>query len=248
MAGPGVVLLTKPAGLPVFPPHGSPDGDCLLARARARGALADGAAWPPGFDGGIAHRLDTPTSGLVLAARSPADLALLRGWFRDGLLRKVYLFHSARSVPWSTHSIDRPIAHDPRRKQRMVVQRGVATPHRGAWLPARTGLRRLGPAPGGTLWAATIETGVTHQIRVHAAALGLALTGDRLYGGGPPLSEAGDIPSFRLHALFIDGPAGRWGAAPLPLDWPGRDSAIAQAAAAFGELSWMGTGETTFPP
>ena len=248
MPGPGVVLLTKPAGIPVFPPHGDPSGDCLLHRAQRAGALAPAADWPEGFAGGIAHRLDTPTSGLVLAARSPSDLAALRAWFQAGALRKVYLFLSARSVPWSTHSIDRPIAHDPRRKQRMVVQRGASTPHRGAWLPARTTLRRLGPAPGGTLWAATIETGIMHQIRVHAAALGLALAGDRLYGGGPPLSEEIGQPPFRLHALLIDGPAGRWGAAPLPADWPGRSEAQAQAQAAFGPLDWMGTGETTFPP
>ena len=73
--------LTKPAGMPVFPPHADPEGPCvlrdLLAREPARGAIA----WPEGFAGGIAHRLDVPTSGALWVADTPHELATMRAWF-----------------------------------------------------------------------------------------------------------------------------------------------------------------------
>ncbi len=76
----------------------------------------------------------------------------------------------------------------------MVIERGRATPHRGRWYDADTRLRHL----GGPLWEAVIVTGVMHQIRLHAASVGLALSGDRLYGG------RGDEP-FRLHHCCLGG-------------------------------------------
>src|SRR5690606_11456797 len=73
--GPGVFrTLSKPAGLPVFPPHADPAGDCLLARLLAEEPWRAALPWPAGFDGGIAHRLDVSTSGAVLAASDPDAL------------------------------------------------------------------------------------------------------------------------------------------------------------------------------
>lgn len=199
-----LVFLAKPAGMPVFPPHGQPDGPCLLRRWLAHRPELGELDWPAGFEGGIAHRLDNPTSGLVVAATTTAALAALRGSFASGRLRKRYRFVSGREVSWERHLVSAPIAHDRRRRSRMVVRRGSRTPHRGRWYAARTEIERL----GGGHWQAVITTGVTHQIRVHAAFVGLALAGDGLYGGGalPEGLGAPEGASFLLHHEHIGGP------------------------------------------
>src|SRR4051812_40088279 len=91
------LYVLKPAGVPVFPPHGHPAGDCVLRRlSEALPGRAED--WPVGFEGGIAHRLDTATSGLLLVARTPADLARLRTEFAEGSLRKFYWAHTSALV------------------------------------------------------------------------------------------------------------------------------------------------------
>lgn len=202
--------LFKPAGLPVFPPHDDPGGDSLLTRLIEQ-EPSRRTGWPPGFEGGLAHRLDTATSGAMIVADDPEDLARVRAWFAEGLLSKRYGFEAARDVPWDENRCDRPIAHDAKHRSRMIVQRGAATPHRGQWYPARSAFRRH----RGRLWTVEITTGVTHQIRVHAAFLGVPLRGDRHYGGGPPL---GPVP-FRLHCFGVTGPGG-FTTDPVPVpDW-----------------------------
>jgi 23S rRNA-/tRNA-specific pseudouridylate synthase len=187
----------KPAGIPVFPPHGAPDGDCLLRRLN----LPNTHAWPIGFEGGLAHRLDTATSGAMLVAEDPDELLQLRRWFSEGRLLKRYGMEAARDVPWHHHRCDQPIAHDSKHRNRMIVQRGGATPHRGQWYPAHTAFDRH----DGQQWRVTITTGVMHQIRAHAAFVGLPLRGDRHYGGGAAISAS--VP-FHLHCFELRGPDG----------------------------------------
>lgn len=171
-------FVAKPAGLPVFPPHADAAGDCVLARLLA--AFPDQAgAFPAGFEGGIAHRLDTLTSGFVVVARTPAALARVRAAWPA--LRKVYRFRSAGEPGFTERTVTAPIAHHARRADRVVVQRWPQERHRGPWLPAWTRLRAL----GGGWWEAEIRTGVRHQVRAHAAFAGVPLEGDALYGGGP---------------------------------------------------------------
>jgi 23S rRNA-/tRNA-specific pseudouridylate synthase len=203
----------KPPGIPVFPPHADVDGDCLLSRSGT--AEAD---WPEGFAGGLAHRLDTPTSGQVLSAKTVDDLIWLRELFSTGQLQKVYQFVSTGTVPWNEHSVDTPIAHDKRKRSKMLVQRGNNTPHRGKWYPAHTQFRRLATAADGVnLWEAIITTGVMHQIRVHAAWVGIPLRGDQRYGGGAPTDTS--IP-FLLHHIGLTGPDLDPPRAPVPDFWP----------------------------
>ena len=203
----------KPAGIPVFPPHGDPTGDCLLHRA---GLSAAG--WELNFAGGVAHRLDTPTSGQVLSARTADDLAWLRGLFRDGELQKVYRFVSSGQVSWDDNAVNTPLAHHKSKRSIMVCQRGKNTPHRGKWYAASTRFKRLGSVSGGgSLWEAVITTGVMHQIRVHAAFVGIPLRGDRRYGGGRPDNE--EVP-FLLHHVGLTGPGLCPPSAPLPDYWP----------------------------
>jgi 23S rRNA pseudouridine1911/1915/1917 synthase len=213
-----LVFLRKPAGVPVFPPHGQPEGASLLQRWLTVRPDQASLPWPPGFEGGIAHRLDTATSGIVVACTSLAAFAALRASFAEGTLRKHYRFVSTREVPWSHHTVVLPIAHDRRRRSRMVVQRGHSTPHRGRWYPAHTELEQL----GGGRWRAVITTGVMHQIRAHAAFVGLPLAGDGLYGGGDLPAELSPPPgaSFLLHHEHIEGP-GWTGPTEAPPDWWG---------------------------
>jgi 23S rRNA pseudouridine1911/1915/1917 synthase len=214
----------KPAGIPVFPPHADPDGDCLLARVLAAHPDQRNAEWPFGFDGGLAHRLDTSTSGQVLVARNPFSLARLRQRFKRGELTKRYRLVTAKPVVWAENGCVRAMAHARRRKGRMVVQRGNNTLHRGRWIPAETRFQRVVDLPGDLVeLSATMRTGVMHQIRVHAGFLGVALAGDRHYGGGPRLQGLPDEVRFLLHHEGLLAPGLEPVTAPLPEYWPTAD-------------------------
>ncbi|MEL6341584.1 MAG: RNA pseudouridine synthase [Myxococcota bacterium] len=212
------LFLNKPAGLSVFPLHNHPDSDCLLARLRLAMPQQHRSDWPRGFEGGIAHRLDIPTSGLVIAARTPDDLSVLRTWFSLRRLTKTYQLLTARDVAWDSRELSVEIGHDKRRKKRMIVRRGKNTPHRGRWYSAQTAFRRLGRCGPLWCWEAIMHTGVTHQIRAHAGFAGLALVGDRLYGGGDTPAPF-PVP-FALHHVQLTGPGIRPPSAPLPDWWP----------------------------
>lgn len=169
-----LLFAAKPAGTPVFPPHADPEGDCVLARLLAA-RPAQNQAFPAGFEGGIAHRLDTLTGGFVVVAKSVEALAAVRAEW--GELSKFYRFYSSAKVDFRDQLVTAPIAHHPRKKDRVVV--GVHRRHRGEWRPAWTRLRWLGKG----WWEAEIRTGVLHQIRAHAAFAGVPLDGDEIYGG-----------------------------------------------------------------
>ena len=207
------IYLDKPAGLPTLCPNSDPGGDSLLRHLLVLHPAQREVAWPPGFDGGILHRLDTGTSGLVIAATSLESFERGRAAFASHTLRKHYSFLTDREVPWREHVVGHDISHDRRRKSRMVWLRGQHTPHRGKWHAARTELRRLERRGAFWRWQAVITTGVMHQIRVHAAAVGLPLWGDRIYGGG-----AG--PRYYLHHEHIDGWPEPTPRRSIPGEWP----------------------------
>ncbi len=195
----------------MFPPHSDPLGPCLLRWWSDQRELP---GFPAGFEGGLAHRLDVSTSGVVLACHDPEVLGRAREAFADKRLRKTYRFLSSAPVGFDRVDVSLAVAHDRKRRDRMVVRRGPRSTHRGRWYPARTELRRV----TGALWEARIETGVMHQIRVHAASAGLPLDGDRIYGGAP-LEVAPEGVDFALHHARMGG----WGACPYcppPAWWP----------------------------
>jgi len=184
------LYLDKPSGLHTF----GRDEPGLAERLLEERPEQVAPAWPDGFAAGVLHRLDGWTSGLVVVAKDLAALEAGRAAFASHALRKRYRFRTDRSVPWQSSMVEHDLAHDARRKSRMVWRRGANTPHRGKWYAARTHLRHV----GGAEWEATITTGVMHQVRVHAASVGLPLAGDKIYGGG------GD-GQFWLHHRTIDG-------------------------------------------
>jgi 23S rRNA pseudouridine1911/1915/1917 synthase len=217
----GLLFLWKPSGMPVFPMQATGGkGPSLLEVLLDREPEQGRGSWPSGFEGGIAHRLDNGTSGLVVVARDTAVLARFREDLAARRVCKRYRFVTDRVVPWDEHATNVNLGHDPRRVGRMVPRRGARTPHRGRWYEAETHFRRS----RAWTWEACIRTGVTHQVRLHAAWVGLALLGDRPYGGHPwpagvreALGEP--LPPFLLHHLGDDGPGWTSPIAPLPPAW-----------------------------
>src|SRR5262249_6288225 len=142
------------------------------------------------------HRLDTGTSGVLLAARDAATFGALREALAAGRVEKHYLAVVAGAASaLDGRCADVALAHDPRDRPRMIPSR----PGLRAWR-AGTAFRVLMAARGRSLVEATIRTGVTHQVRVHLAHLGHPVLGDVLYG-----DAVADLPHGRhaLHAASI---------------------------------------------
>ena len=167
-----IAVINKPAGLVVHPALGHSAGTLvngLLHRFNDLGGIG-GVERP-----GIVHRLDKDTSGLMVVAKNDAAMTVLHDAFHDGGVEKIYwaLTHGAPRPPAGT--VHTMIARHPRDRKRFAVVESAgkdavthyttkAVAHNVAWLEVR------------------LETGRTHQIRVHCQHLGCAIVGDPLYG------------------------------------------------------------------
>ncbi len=164
-----LLVVDKPAGVVVHPARGHATG--TLAQALA-GRVAGGEdAWRAG----IVHRLDRDTSGLLVVAKHEEVHRALKSLLASRRLRREYLTLVEGHPSARTGTIDAPIGRDRRDRLRMSID----TDHPRA---ARThfAIERLLPAAA--LLRVTLETGRTHQIRVHLAATGHPVAGDPLYG------------------------------------------------------------------
>jgi 23S rRNA pseudouridine1911/1915/1917 synthase len=194
-----LLVVAKPAGLVVHPGPGHPTGtlvNALLGRAGTSLSAGGGAADRPG----IVHRLDKDTSGLLLVAKDDAThLALARDLAAHRIERR-YLALVQGRLPAEEGTVDAPVGRHPRDRKRMAV---VPTGR-----PAVTHWRVLETFPAVQLTEATLETGRTHQVRVHLASLRHPLAGDRTYGADPTLAARLGLPRPFLHAwrLAFDHP------------------------------------------
>lgn len=180
-----LIVFDKPAGLVVHPAPGHEHGTLVNALKWMRPESIDPASPRPG----LVHRLDKDTSGLIVVAKSEESrLHLLRLWQRRDVLKQ-YTALVVGSFPEETATVDAPIGRDPNNRKRMAV---VASGR-----PAVSRLVVTARYGGFTLLDVTIETGRTHQIRVHCAFTGHPVAGDALYGGATR-----DLPLDRqfLHA------------------------------------------------
>lgn len=209
-----LLVVDKQAGVVVHPAPGHPDGtlvDALLAH------LPDLDTSDDPTRPGIVHRLDKDTSGLLVIAKDAPTHTVLAEQMKERRMVKRYLALVEGQMSVQEGVIEAPIGRDPRNRQRMGV---VALAAGGR--EARTRFRVLRSARGRTLLELQLETGRTHQIRVHLAAVHHPVVGDATYGRPqPPLP-----PRQFLHAAHLEftHPAtGAWLTfdAPLPPDLAG---------------------------
>ncbi|NCA83656.1 MAG: RluA family pseudouridine synthase [Opitutae bacterium] len=227
-----LLALDKPAGQPTHPLRATETdtlANALVARFPELASIGDDRLFPA-----LLHRLDTQTSGLVLAAKTPAAYAALRAQFRRFTVKKHYtaLVHGRVDSPGR---LDAPLTHQTRSPCTMAVVRHLDKVKASdrfdavtAWSPIQTGKEF-------SLLDVVIFTGVTHQIRCHLAAAGHPIAGDALYGSAilPPVSSLQSPvsglrplpPRHWLHAarIILTHPATAKSldlACPLPPDWP----------------------------
>ena len=211
-----VLALDKPAGQPTHPLRWAETdtlANALVARYPALAAIGDDRLFPA-----LLHRLDTQTSGLVLAAKTAAAYADLRAQFRRFTVQKHYLalVHGRVEKPGSLAA---PLTHQTRSPCKMAVARHPDKVPQSDLFAAETAWTPLETGREFSLLDVTIYTGVTHQIRCHLAAAGHPIVGDALYGS--PLAA----PRHWLHAarLICTHPATGKSldvACRLPADWP----------------------------
>ena len=224
-ADPHVIVADKPAGMPSHPLKPGETGTAANALVGRFPELAElwpqhreGLLAPPQLrEGGLVHRLDTDTSGLLLAARTAAAYAMLRAQFTARTVEKGYLALAAGEIH-AGGEIALPLAHDPKDARRMMA---ISDPDYAAEHAARPAVTRFQPLErrgGFTLLEIEIPTGVMHQIRAHLAFIGHALAGDELYGG-PLLAGLGRhfLHAARLAFAHPDGSRAKYQSA-LPAD------------------------------
>jgi 23S rRNA pseudouridine1911/1915/1917 synthase len=184
-----LLVVDKPAGVVVHPAPGHPSG--TLAEALAARGAAGGEAWRPG----IVHRLDRDTSGLLVVAKSDAVHRELQELLRRRELRREYLALVDGRPDARSGTIDVPIGRD--RRNRTIHSTRTDAPRE-----ARTHFEIERALPRTTLLRVRLETGRTHQIRVHLAAIGHPVAGDPEYGGSASGERLVLTRQF-LHSAFL---------------------------------------------
>lgn len=171
-------VIDKPAGMMVHTGAGAVEGGTLVNALlyRYRSLSSVGGEQRPG----IVHRLDKQTSGLIIIARNDAAHARLAQMFAERQMKKTYIALVHGHLKQDHGTVDAPIARDLLRRTRMTTRRQTGA--RTA-VSHYTVLRRVSSRFGQfTLVSVRIETGRTHQIRVHLASIGHPVVGDTLYG------------------------------------------------------------------
>ena len=169
-----LIVVNKPRGLVVHPAPGHPDGtlvNALLAHCGESLSGVGGELRP-----GIVHRIDKDTSGLVIAAKNDKAHEALAAQLKDHSLARVYDAVCHGSFHNDAGTVDAPIGRDPRNRQKMAVTEKNSRPAVTHWQVLARYARH-------TYIRCKLETGRTHQIRVHMAYTGHPLLGDTVYGG-----------------------------------------------------------------
>ncbi|MFZ0492318.1 MAG: RluA family pseudouridine synthase [Acidimicrobiia bacterium] len=171
-----VAVIDKPAGVVVHPGAGVSKGT-LAAGLLYRWPQVEGVGVEDRW--GIVHRLDRDTSGLLLVALTEDAYQSLTGAMAERSIKRTYLALVEGLFPLPAGTVDAPIGRDPRNPRRRALRRDGR--------PARTQYRRLASweEPDLSLLEVRLETGRTHQIRVHMASIDHPVVGDTVYGGRP---------------------------------------------------------------
>jgi 23S rRNA pseudouridine1911/1915/1917 synthase len=183
-----LMVVDKPAGVVVHPAAGHATGTLSQALA-ARGAAGGDPLRP-----GIVHRLDRDTSGLLVIAKSDRVHRELQDLIRRRALEREYAA-LVEGRPARSGTIDAPVGRD--RVSRKLISTRTDAPRE-----ARTHFEIEEELPRTSLLLVTLETGRTHQIRAHMAAIGHPVVGDSAYGGGKSGARLGLARQF-LHSRYL---------------------------------------------
>ena len=195
-----VLVVDKPGGMATHGFSGR-DHDTLanfLAAERPDLLVIGMSRWEPG----LVHRLDRETSGLVLVAKSQVAFDDLRLQFRRRQVKKKY-WALVWGITETQGAVTYPVAHDSRDRRRMraITDSSLRSTRQKSW-EALTRFRKLQEVDGLSLLEIEMDTGVTHQIRVHLAAIGHPIVGDAFYGENNP--EKFGLKRHFLHACFLE--------------------------------------------
>ena len=185
-----VIVVNKPSGMVVHPAPGHPDGTLVNALLyHCAGTLSGiGGALRPG----IVHRIDRDTSGLIIAAKNDAAHQYLSAQLADHTLARTYECIVVGALREDRGTVDAPIARHPTDRKRMAVVAGGRE--------AVTHWEVIARYPGYTHVRCRLETGRTHQIRVHMAYIGHPILGDTVYGAK---KEVAGLAGQCLHAVGL---------------------------------------------
>jgi 23S rRNA pseudouridine1911/1915/1917 synthase len=187
-----VIVINKPVGIAAHPSPGWQGATVVGAIFAAGYQLAtSGAAERQG----VVHRLDVGTSGLMVVAKNEIAYSSLKDQFRNRTVSKIYHALVQGHMDPTTGTIDAPIDRHPREDYRFAV---VANGK-----PSITHYKTLEVFPAVSLLEIELETGRTHQIRVHFSALHHPLVGDLTYGADPSLAQRLSIARPWLHAKVL---------------------------------------------
>ncbi len=188
-----IVIVDKPVGVAAHPSPGW-DGPTVVGGLAAAGyrISTSGAAERQG----VVHRLDVGTTGLMVVAKSEAAYADLKRQFKDRSVTKVYRAIAQGHLDPLTGTIDAPIGRHPNADYKMAVVTGGR--------PSVTHYETLEAFPHASLLEIDLETGRTHQIRVHMAAMRHPLVGDTTYGADPTLAHRVGLTRPALHAARLE--------------------------------------------
>ena len=172
-----VIVVNKPVGMVVHPAPGHPDGtlvNALLYHCGDSLSGINGVLRP-----GIVHRIDRDTSGLIIAAKNDKAHLALAAQLQDHTLARVYEAVAVGNLKEDSGTVDAPIGRHPVDRKKMAIDRRNGRPAVTYWSV-------LARYPGYTHVECRLETGRTHQIRVHMASIGHPLLGDVVYGSKKP--------------------------------------------------------------
>lgn len=172
-----VIVVNKPTGLVVHPAPGHPDGTLVNALLHHCGDSLSGIGGEK--RPGIVHRIDRDTSGLIIAAKNDAAHLALSAQLKDHSLSRTYECLVTGNMKQDSGTVDAPIGRSSADRKKMAV---VPTGRR-----AVTHWEVVARYPGVTHLCCRLETGRTHQIRVHMAYIGHPILGDTVYGAKKPV-------------------------------------------------------------
>ncbi len=178
-----IIVINKPKGMVVHPAPGNPEGtlvNALLYHCRDSLSGIGGVVRP-----GIVHRIDKDTGGLLVVAKNDAAHAFLAEEIKEHKVSRIYYAIAQGNFREDSGTVDAPIGRHPVDRKKMAVIRSDTAKSRHAVTHWQVVERFC----GFTLVRCELETGRTHQIRVHMASIGHPLLGDAVYGGGSTAFE-----------------------------------------------------------